>query len=243
MSYLEITTPYTAAQKEYENYEFHDVVNTFLTGVVFKNCTFNIRPDKSLLNDNTFIDCTFRGLWRESTFNYTVIENCLFAHCNLTGSLFILASLTDCSFIDSNLTGCMMSSAALKNIDVDTDTIGWRLACPDTGSFIGWKKAYSTESSEELKSWIVKLEIPNCAKRSSATTRKCRASQAFVLDIQDMDGNSYPNIEVVSSWDNDFTYRVGETVVPNSWDDNRWAECSSGIHFFITREEAVKYKY
>ena len=37
------------------------------------------------------------------------------------------------------------------------------------------------------------------------------------------------------------SYRVGETVTPDSWDEDRWEECASGIHFFITPEEAVDY--
>ena len=38
-----------------------------------------------------------------------------------------------------------------------------------------------------------------------------------------------------------FTYEVGKTYEVNDFDDNRWNECSTGIHFFITRDEAVKY--
>ena len=36
-------------------------------------------------------------------------------------------------------------------------------------------------------------------------------------------------------------YRVGETVRPDKWDENRFNECSNGIHFFITRIEAENY--
>ena len=42
-----------------------------------------------------------------------------------------------------------------------------------------------------------------------------------------------------SKHDYTFVYRVGETVEPREpFDPNRWNECASGIHFFITREEA-----
>ena len=30
-------------------------------------------------------------------------------------------------------------------------------------------------------------------------------------------------------------------VSVNDFDTNRWKECSTGIHFFMTREEAVEY--
>ena len=88
---------------------------------------------------------------------------------------------------------------------------------------IGWKKCQNGV--------IVKLLIPAAAKRSSATTRKCRAEFAQVLEVIGAE-------EGTSSCDAAIKYRTGETVTPDSFDENRWAECSSGIHFFITREEA-----
>lgn len=36
-------------------------------------------------------------------------------------------------------------------------------------------------------------------------------------------------------------YHVGEIVRVDNFDDNRWRECSTGIHFFMTRDEAVRY--
>jgi len=82
----------------------------------------------------------------------------------------------------------------------------------------------------------VKLEIPEDAERSSATTRKCRASKAKVLDIQNYDGSPADVTEVTS--ERGGVYRVGEVILPDAWDENRWNECSHGIHFFVTRMEA-----
>ena len=101
------------------------------------------------------------------------------------------------------------------------------ITCPDTGSFIAWKSAGG---------YIVKLEIPEDAKRSSATSRKCRCDKARVLEIQNRDGSKADVIEVES--DRGGIYRIGEMVYPDEWDDNRWNECSNGIHFFVTRMEA-----
>ena len=102
--------------------------------------------------------------------------------------------------------------------------------CPDTGSFIAWKKAGE---------YIVKLEIPEDAKRSSATTRKCRADKAKVLEIQNMDGSKAEVEEVRSGYGG--IYKVGEMIYPDEWDDCRWNECSHGIHFFVTRMEAEEW--
>ena len=123
-----------------------------------------------------------------------------------------------------------LSYADLREVIFNEYTAFYALQCPEEGDFIGWKK---------IKGCIVKLLIPADAQRSSATSRKCRASKAHVLAIYDIDGNekeSVVNDSYVST-----TYKVGEDVLPDSWDDDRWNECSHGIHFFITRREAELY--
>ena len=104
--------------------------------------------------------------------------------------------------------------------------------CPDTGSFIGYKKA---------SNMIIKLEITEDAKRVSATSRKCRCNKAKVLGIYDYNHNLLEDKEVASDRDKDFIYRVGEVAEVKDFDEDRWNECSTGIHFFINFQEAVKY--
>ena len=79
------------------------------------------------------------------------------------------------------------------------------------------------------------------AKRSSATCRKCRCDKARVLAIETVDGAKADIEEISSNYDKTFIYRVGEVVTVDDFDDDRWNECAPGIHFFITREEAVRY--
>ena len=105
-------------------------------------------------------------------------------------------------------------------------------ACPDFGMFIGFKKAYG---------YIVVLEIPEDAKRLSATSRKCRCDKAKVLEIQNIDGTKANVTKVVSGYDPNFVYEVGKTVSVDNFCEDRWQECSPGIHFFINRQEAVNY--
>ena len=105
-------------------------------------------------------------------------------------------------------------------------------ACPDFGMFIGFKKA---------SGYIVVLEIPEDAKRLSATGRKCRCSKAKVLEIQNIDGAKANVTKVASGYDSNFVYEVGKTVSVDNFCDDRWQECSPGIHFFINRQEAVNY--
>ena len=82
--------------------------------------------------------------------------------------------------------------------------------------------------------------IPADARRSNATGRKCRCDRAKVLVVESIDGSEAFD-EATSQNDPDFAYRVGETVVVEGFDDDRWKECAPGIHFFITRDEAVAY--
>ena len=106
------------------------------------------------------------------------------------------------------------------------------MVCPEEGSFIGYKKAGG---------YIVKLEILSEAKRSSATTRKCRCSKAKVISITNLDGTPSDVKSVASNYDSEFIYNLGETVEVPNFDTNRWNECAPGIHFFITRQEAVDF--
>ena len=105
--------------------------------------------------------------------------------------------------------------------------------CPSDGAFVGWKKVHNK---------LIKLEIPEDAKRSSATTYKCRCDKAKVLAITDLDGqNSIDEIENTSQAHH-VLYKVGEMVYPDSFDDDRWNECSHGIHFFINKQNAIEYE-
>lgn len=106
------------------------------------------------------------------------------------------------------------------------------IICPDTGSFIAWKKA---------NRYIVKLEIPADARRISATGRKCRCDKAKVLEIQNVDGTECDLTKIASGYDPGFVYHIGEVAEEPSYDENRWNECAPGIHFFINRQEAVEY--
>ena len=109
------------------------------------------------------------------------------------------------------------------------------MACQEKGSFIGYKKCRND--------LIVELEIPEDAYRCSATSKKCRCSKAKVLSITNLDGSESKSGVAVSKYDSSFVYRIGETVEVTDFDRNRWNECSTGIHFFMNREDAVKYVY
>ena len=131
----------------------------------------------------------------------------------------------------ANLYGANLYGADLRDANL-RDAKGCYLSCPTEGSFIGWKKA---------SGHIVKLRIPEDARRSSATEHKCRCDKAYVMEIQNMDGTRATVDAVRSDRDKNFVYTVGATVEVPDFDDNRWSECAPGIHFFIDRRAAVEY--
>ena len=142
------------------------------------------------------------------------------------------ADLFGADLSGANLRGANLSRASMDQMIWDIHTAFYPLQCPDSGSYIGYKKASGL---------VVELEIPADARRSSATSRKCRASKAKVLSITDINGNPGGD-QVRSNFDPNFVYAIGETVEVTDFDDNRWNECSTGIHHFITRAEAVIYE-
>ena len=149
----------------------------------------------------------------------------------LRGANLYGADLCGANLCDADLRGANLYGADLRGTDL-RGAKGCYLSCPTEGSFIGWKKA---------SGHIVKLRIPEDARRSSATGHKCRCDKAYVMEIQNMDGTKATEDTVRSDHDKNFVYTVGATVEVPDFDDNRWSECAPGIHFFIDRREAVEY--
>ena len=153
------------------------------------------------------------------------------SRANLSGADLSWADLSWADLSWANLSRADLSGANLEGANFNENTSMFLPQCPD-GAFIGWKKA---------KDKIVKIEICEDSKRSSATSLKCRCSKAIVLEIQEYDGTHSTVNEVASDYKEDFIYKIGEVVEVSDFNENRWNECSRGIHFFISREMAVKY--
>jgi hypothetical protein len=138
------------------------------------------------------------------------------------------ADLRGANLCGADLRGAILCGADLYGANL-TNTVA-NLQCPETGEFIGYKKLRDDK--------IAQIKITKDALRSSGTSRKCRCSKAEVISITKGD-ESYS--DGISNYFNGFIYRVGETVSVDDFDTNRWNECSRGIHFFITKQEAIDY--
>ena len=131
---------------------------------------------------------------------------------------------------EADLRGANLSEADLRGADLRGANLYGAIEIPvlaaaqlsilPAGELRGFKKL--------ADGTICELSIPADAKRSNASGRKCRCDRATVVSG-----------EGVSPYDPSFAYSPGLVVRPRKpFDDDRWNECSSGIHFFITKAEA-----
>ena len=189
--------------------------------------------------------------FREATLNDTYIFNSNLAHADFGDASFVGAYLSHSNLTGADLRGANLAWAYLKSCvfyDTDFRDCNFMYAnlrgsayvpyipfqCPSDGAFIGWKKVNNV---------LIKLEIPADAKRSSTTTNKCRCDKAKVLGFYDSLGvNELDITELVNDEYEECKYVKGEMVYPDYFDENRWNECSHGIHFFINKQDAIDYK-
>lgn len=205
-----------------------DDTNLCRTNLYYANLSYADLSNTNLSNTNLSNANLFRANLRRANLHGANLFDANLCRANLHK-----ADLYNVELQGADLRGANLRNA--KNIDTifyNSFTTFYPIQCPESGAFIGYKKA-----SEH----IVKLEICEDALRSSATSRKCRCSKAKVLEIQDIDGTPSGLTSIASNYDPSFIYKVGEIVEVKDFDTNRWNECAPGIHFFITRDEAMKY--
>lgn len=149
---------------------------------------------------------------------------------NLLDANLRKASLKEADLCSADLRNAILCETNLSNIITDYLTIGIHPA-PE-GRLVGW----GTKSRH-----MVKMEIPEDSPRSCATTRKFRC---YFADVIEIDGGNTTWIDHVR-WVNRrkivTRYEVGKRVYADSWDEDRWKECSHGIHFFLSRNEAERW--
>lgn len=187
--------------------------------------------------------CHFKNVcFDNSDMSYSIIENALFENCTFRGTNLRYANMKSAALRYNDLTGAdirgadlycaVLEHAKLDNIIHNDETKFFKLYCPEKGAFLGYKKCVNDR--------LVQLLIPADAKRSSATLNACRCNKAKVLTIKSFDYKE----EFEEAWslvDENFVYRKGEWVEVLDFDEDRWNDSTTGIHFWMTREEAKKY--
>ena len=260
-------TDFTGSTLVGSNFSLAHLISTSLVNCYCKNSVFDgATIENSNLFNSNFTNSNFRSVsFKNTVANYTQFLYCDFLNGSFYKIDFIGADFTDaiinkCEFNKYNLKsviinyvsmfGCSVSFTNLENVKfVDTSIkyVSFKnnqnmpyasMSCPSDGSFIGWKKVDNR--------YLIKLQIPEDAKRSSATYFKCRCDKALVLEITDLKNNdksikNITNTKAYNCYGSKVNYIVGEMVYPDSFDDNRWNECSNGIHFFINKQDAINY--
>ena len=189
--------------------------------------------DASFLDfsDANFCGADFHGAnFCDANFHGADFHGANFCDADFHGANFRDANFCGANFYDADFYGANNINEVISFANIANTALC--MQCPEEGSFIGFKKAVGG---------IVKLRVTESAKRSSATTHKCRCSEAEVLEIQNRDGTKSEKTSVSSKYDRNFIYSVGAIVSVPDFNDDRWNECARGIHFFLSRQEAVNY--
>lgn len=175
-------------------------------------------------------------------FENSSVENALFDGCSMKGANFknakmVTASFRYCDMRECNIEGADLFGAVLEFADLEgivssEETKWFRLRCPEKGAFLGYKKCVNDR--------MVQLLIPADAKRTSATLPSCRCNKAKVLTIKSFDFQENFD-EAWSLVDENFIYKKGEWVEVKNFNENRWQDSTTGIHFWMSRAEAEAY--
>ncbi|MCK9447013.1 pentapeptide repeat-containing protein [bacterium] len=170
--------------------------------------------------DLSYADLSYVDLYNANLFGADL------SNADLSKADLSEADLSGADLSGADLSGADLSYAILNDVITDENTKYFNLRCPVEGSFVGYKKC--------MYDVIVTLKITEDALRSSATGDKCRCSKAEVINIEGAE-------EAISWYDSNFIYHKGDIVEVKDFNQNRWIECAPGIHFFMTKEEAIAF--
>lgn len=201
-----------------------DLSDRDLHNIDFEVCMFcNVKLDGADLSEssvkNAQLDgCSLRGV--------------NFQNAEMWGACMRGCDMTGCNICGANLYAAVLENAILTDVKADENTKWYRLRCPETGAFVAYKKCVYDR--------IVQLLVPADAKRTSSTYPACRCNKAKVLTIKSFDETE----EFDEAWslvDENFVYRKGQWVEVKDFNEDRWFDSTTGIHFWMNREEAMKY--
>lgn len=132
----------------------------------------------------------------------------------------ILKTLENANLENANLENANLYNANLYNEFLLKIKHRFQII-PELGQFIAWKKAGGL---------VIKLQIPARAKRTcNLKNRKCRAEFVKVIAIESIYGEK-TDVKRVNE--------VGKITKADKFDDDMRKDCTNGIHFFISRQEA-----
>lgn len=146
------------------------------------------------------------------------------SHSNLSHSDLSHSDLRGADFSHSDLRGSNLNNTLNSKLLLAKLQIS-----PATGSFRAYKKSREGE--------IIELEILEDSKRLNAIgERKCRANKVKVVRFLDTEETVLSSIYAPN-----FKYKVGDILEVKDFNNSVTEPCGSGIHYFLTIEEAENY--
>ena len=236
-----------AAAKSYVDLRYADLSSVDLSFAKLSSADLssaNLSSADLRYADLSYADLRFADL-RSADFRYADLSSADLSSVDLSYAKLSSAKLSYAKLSSADLSSAKLSSANLSSADLrsaDLSSADLRSAknadfaiavtrILTDGDIIGWKKC--------CDGLLVRLLIPVDARRSSAFGRKCRAEFVRVLEVL-RDGKTVTE-SAISCYNAKVIYTAGQIVRCDKWDEDFTAECSGGIHFFITRLEAENY--
>lgn len=199
----------------------------------------------ALLTDDDLSGVNFRDAdLTGAMLNRSNLSGAILANANLSGASLEGTNLTNASLRGANLTKAHLTNANLRRANLSNAILtkatmkGVKLDDADLAAIVAPRSILPEGELTVYKKLrdgsICKLRIPARAKRVGGVVgRKCRAEYARVISGGGICWRKYASL----------VYKRGKLVRPDKFDDNPLVECSNGIHFFVTRAEAVAYDW
>ena len=186
-----------------------------------------------LYADLRYADLLYADL-RYADLRYADLRYANLQHADLRNTNLLHADLRYANLQRANLLHANLLYADLRN----TKGLGQFIVAPKEGSFMAYKMA-NTKNTK----CILILEVKKNYKRVNCIgSRKCRGDKVFIVGVETLKGKKFNNPgKIYSSFDSEFLYKVGKVVKAERYNPSDRIECSDGIHFFITKQEAIEY--
>jgi len=219
-----------------------------------KDLFFTITVDKNIKSSKSIVQRALLGIYFASRKNDIIFTglgtvigglsiddfiselkkfvNADFGSANFSFADFGSADFRSADFRSADFSFANFRFADFSFADFKNSIFNYRIT-PEIGKFIGWKKAQGK---------IIKLEIQKAENVSGGLIgRKLRTDKVKVLEIQDKEGKKLDLKKISSDYNEKFIYNVGKIITEKGFKKDDKIECGKGIHFFMTRDEAVIY--
>ena len=197
-----------------------------------------------LLFEYTKLNNTFKDTLEVAVKNNANLSNANLSNADLSNADLRYANLSNANLYNANLYNANLYNANLSNADLSNADLRYANlynAILDEKEKL--RKGVIIDKPVRvfkkcIKNKIVELELLKGSVVFSINNKKCRTNKAKVISI---DGMCEKGLKCCSSYNDKFIYEVGKTVEVKDFDLMYNIECSSGIHFFWTKEEAEQY--